>query len=306
MTADDGGRTLPERSTSNLRGHLVDPVFVGGTGRSGTTVTARLLGASSAVHVVPIEIRFHVDPGGLADLIEERVGVSQFLNRMKKQWYRRSTPDGQTRGLHLVVDEGEWMSALEAFEDVGDEHPIQASRYLLGDLLDPLALRQGASRWVEMTPPNVLKMKQLVQVYPQARFVHVYRDGRDVAHSVASMGWGPNDFSGALAYWERTFVEGLEEMRGIEESVLVVSMENLVLHDRDQTAQLLFDFVGESLDSRATEYFDRQVSADRAHIGRWSQGTSSGDQRRVNAQYEAALDRIHGEFPAVTTDLRMS
>jgi len=40
------------------------PIFVGGTGRSGTTVTAMALGSHPRIHMVPIEVRFIVDPGG--------------------------------------------------------------------------------------------------------------------------------------------------------------------------------------------------------------------------------------------------
>ena len=40
-------------------------VFVGGTGRSGTTVTAELLGRHSHFADVPIECRFHCNPNGL-------------------------------------------------------------------------------------------------------------------------------------------------------------------------------------------------------------------------------------------------
>jgi hypothetical protein len=44
------------------------PVFVGGTGRSGTTILASVLGRHSCLHVFPQEIRFHVDPDGLPAL----------------------------------------------------------------------------------------------------------------------------------------------------------------------------------------------------------------------------------------------
>ncbi len=43
-------------------------LFVGGTGRSGTTQMTRVLGSHRLVHPLPWESRFIVDPGGLEDL----------------------------------------------------------------------------------------------------------------------------------------------------------------------------------------------------------------------------------------------
>lgn len=46
------------------------PVFVAGTGRSGTSQIADILGEHPLIHRIPIETRFLVDPGGLRDLAD--------------------------------------------------------------------------------------------------------------------------------------------------------------------------------------------------------------------------------------------
>jgi hypothetical protein len=46
------------------------PIFVAGTGRSGTSQLADIVGEHPQIHRIPIETRFIVDPGGLRDLAD--------------------------------------------------------------------------------------------------------------------------------------------------------------------------------------------------------------------------------------------
>jgi len=46
-----------------------NPIFIGGTGRCGTTILAKMLGRHSQIYQFPFEIRFMVDPDGMIDLI---------------------------------------------------------------------------------------------------------------------------------------------------------------------------------------------------------------------------------------------
>ena len=51
------------------------PFFIGGTGRSGTTRLATVLGQHPAVYALPDETRFLIDPGGLEDLAHALTGA---------------------------------------------------------------------------------------------------------------------------------------------------------------------------------------------------------------------------------------
>ncbi|MCP4961992.1 MAG: sulfotransferase [Actinomycetia bacterium] len=142
-------------------------------------------------------------------------------------------------------------------------------------------------------------MSGLRTIYPGARFVHVYRDGRDVAHSVVPLPWGPNDAESALAWWEETFVDALREMRGHEEAVLLVSMEDLIINRRSENVERLFDFLGLPVDTGVQSYFEQHMSPERAHVGRWHQDLSSSERREMNLRYDAAVERIVRDSPSI-------
>jgi hypothetical protein len=73
---------------NSLRSHRVVPVFVGGTGRSGTTVIGDLLANHSQIRTsTPIEIKFLTNRSGLVDVvfgynqeIEKKSGKVSILN----------------------------------------------------------------------------------------------------------------------------------------------------------------------------------------------------------------------------------
>jgi hypothetical protein len=65
------------------------PIFIGGTGRSGTTILGRLLGAHPDYETIPVEARFHSSPDGLPGVLGGSVTPEEFVHRVVEQWYYR-------------------------------------------------------------------------------------------------------------------------------------------------------------------------------------------------------------------------
>jgi hypothetical protein len=55
------------------------------------------------------------------------------------------------------------------------------------------AERRGKPRWGDKTPEYGHHMVSILNLLPAARFIHVIRDGRDVACSLRTMWWGPSE-----------------------------------------------------------------------------------------------------------------
>ena len=65
-------------------------LFVGGTGRSGTHVVAKILNNHSHYRKVPNEARFHTDPGGIPDVLAGRTGP-EVITKPPKRWAKSSS-----------------------------------------------------------------------------------------------------------------------------------------------------------------------------------------------------------------------
>lgn len=270
-----------------------NPIFVGGTGRSGTTMVARLLGCHPDYYVIPIELRFLVDPGGLCDFVAGAADFDQFKRLITGRWWYRELQNGETRGLHRIFPEATLNTALDRLAADQADGRLPAAQAFVGELLDGLLSSVDAVQWIEMTPPNVARGRQLTQLVPGMKLIHSIRDGRDVAASVVPLVWGPSDFHAALEWWCDRVLEAEEACRGMTaDELYVIRMEDLVERDRESALDGLLEFVGLEPHEKILHHFATQVTTEKSHIGRWKRDVPSVKHEAFNSRYRALLDRL--------------
>ena len=275
---------------------FADPVFVGGTGRSGTHPVARLLGRSSRYHYISREMHFHVDKGGLADLLAGRVSLARFVRNMRGYWWERPGPRGGTIGLKGKVPEDIFEPAVAEFERSFDDDPRAASTKLVRSLLDPLAEEDGKPSWIEQTPWNVSGAPTLLELFPRMKLIHMVRDGRDVACSVTTRGWGPNSPMRGIRWWEKRLRAAAAGEQAIPpDRVLVMRLEDLLLRDRERSYRRLRDFLELEDERKMRKYFDRKLLAENANLGRWREDLPPRRVARFERRYERAVERLRAD-----------
>jgi hypothetical protein len=91
----------------------------------------------------------------------------------------------------------------------------------------------GKARWGDKTPIYVRSIPLLARLWPEARFVHLIRDGRDVALSYLSLHWGPSTIWSAARKWRRDVSAGIRDGQPLGTSrYLEVRYEALVAEPR--------------------------------------------------------------------------
>ncbi|MGI9556304.1 MAG: hypothetical protein ACR2N5_00020, partial [Solirubrobacterales bacterium] len=163
----------PMRKRKRRRRRLVPPdepprfVFVGGTGRSGTHVVAKLINRNSAYKKVPNEVRFHSDPGGFPDLLDGSTTLDEFLRKLRGEWWKGYERVRDThRGLYRYVPEERFEAAVETFASSFESDNKAACRTLYIDLLWPLAEEAGAVGLVEQSCDTVAAAPTLLELFP--------------------------------------------------------------------------------------------------------------------------------------------
>ena len=180
--------------------------FVVGVGRSGTTLLRLMLDAHPEL-AIPAETHF----------------VPELLERESE-----------------CHDAGELVDAIVGYrtwEDFGlDAEALRAAAADARGAADVLrafyglcARREGKPRWGDKTPGYVKRMKAIGHGLPEARFIHLIRDGRDVAISRRKRGMGAEKPMGDVAdLWKRRIENARRQAKRLRGRYLEIRYEDLV------------------------------------------------------------------------------
>ena len=222
---------------------LEPPVFILGSPRSGTTLLSHLLLSAGGFAVVRSELHALniIGPrfGGLKSESDRAALVETWL---ATEVHRRTGLSAE-RLRELVM--GEVRSATD----------------FLGTVMEEVCAIQGARRWSDCTPENVAYIEPLALAFPEARFLHVVRDGRDVAASIAKRGLANaaardegRELEVAALLWEWFVKQGRRGCEAFSERSMEVRYEELV-SDRGGSLERISAFIGHEVDPARVEEF---------------------------------------------------
>jgi hypothetical protein len=209
--------------------------FIVGVTRSGTTLLRLMLDAHPEL-AIPLETHF------VPDLIEAASEQGTSPERLAeiviahRRW----------GDFHLDADE-----LRERFRTLEQPTPGAFVRafYTL------YAEREDKPRWGDKTPGYSRYMRTIEKALPEARFIHLIRDGRDVALSILRQDWGPDSVTKAAKKWKRRIENGRSQASGLNH-YLEVHYEDLIL-DTEPTLRRICDFCELPWDPAVLKYHER-------------------------------------------------
>lgn len=269
-------------SSSQLDRVSTGPIVIGSAPSSGSTLLRVVLGRLPSVRT-----------GGELHVMDrpELFGVeAATLQAEFAEWMRRGWPQSFVSGAMGLFSHAEdfgWQR--EELIDAGVE--CQGWHELLQIFFERALIDGDARRWLEKTPGNVFGFHRALEAFPNARFIHLVRDGRDVVASLMRRGHSPFR---AASRWMVSVMAGLR----LETLACTtrVRYEDLVI-DPDGTLRQLCEVVGDCYDpvilqAAATEATPAVSSWLLPEQGRISAGA-------VGAYRRADTDVIHAYLRAI-------
>ncbi|MEW5987747.1 MAG: sulfotransferase [Chloroflexota bacterium] len=181
---------MPESATDG------PPIFIVGVHRSGTTLLRYMLNSSPRIYIPP---------------------ESDFIPRFFGRYPDHPLTEKQVDSLLATIFTryrfvGEWRGerpeAAAFLAAMADRSPAA----FLDTLYSQYTEQNGAVRWGDKTPIYASYVDLLARLFPQAQFVHIIRDGRDVALSMLEK-WGQKEWHIDLYFTARNWVRRIRQAR---------------------------------------------------------------------------------------------
>jgi hypothetical protein len=153
-------------------------------------------------------------------------------------------------------------------------------------------MKDGVKRYFgDSTPVNIMQADLINQLLPRSKFIHVIRDGRDVASSVVRENWGPNEHFAALDWWKKRIATGQVALSKIKnENKLEIRIEDLVIHQREATLEKIKVFLDLPSNKRIDSYFEDEILPEKLHAGRWKSEPVNAE--KFSARYQVILQEL--------------
>jgi len=184
--------------------------FIIGTGRCGTSMLAQMLNSHSKIcvpHELQILFEYSNNGSRLYEIFEERrnerFGSEDFVELIKNICPHKFHEYFDYRGF---------------FEK--QRYPVRNLKELANRLYAEITESKNKNILIEQTPWYGQRIDILNELFPDAKYIHMIRDGRDVAISFARTPWWHNDIAQNLERWD------------IEVKQIISSAEKLLNHNQ--------------------------------------------------------------------------
>ncbi len=233
--------------------------FVVGVGRSGTTLLRMMLDAHPQL-AIPPETHF----------INPLIQASGRLRFNPRTATKAIVEDERRRWNDFGLDRSALLARMEAIEPFNTSDALRAF-YLA------YAEQHGKPRWGDKTPDYIRKMKKIQKTLPEARFIHVIRDGRDAGLSqnrrIVRRGKDPLPPREMARRWRKRIVKSRDDAAEVEHYIEVryedlVTETEAVLRRVCEQIELEYDPAMLSYYERAEERLQEMAGALPAKKGR--------------------------------------
>ena len=224
------------------------PIFIGGDGRSGTTLLSVVLNSHPKLSVGP-ELHF----SGPKNLGEYTLNCAQLLQRGSDKVFGKGLKENLELkpGVQFVkrchrmgIEFQELVQILQEKEFANDKMESFSDRCrLINQLGEFVRKKNKADRWGIKIMREIKNCKSYATIWPNAQFIHIIRDGRDVAASqlIDHGTWGYSDIELAAKNWVKLLSDTRKAARDL--NYFEIKYEDLV-ENQAHTISNICDFIG--------------------------------------------------------------
>jgi hypothetical protein len=258
-----------------------DPApFVVGVSRSGTTLLRLMLDAHPDL-TIPAETHFIPKVANVVDRAIEEGAPTEVVRERALE-----AMTGHPRWGDFRLEEADVRSRIERHDPLTAGDAIRS-------FYEACAALEGKPRWGDKSPPYTYKAPRIQRALPEAHFIHIIRDGRDVALSLSEVSWGTDDVAEAAKKWASEVRKARKRAKNLARGTYMeVHYEDLVT-DPEPVLRRISDFAELPWDDAMLNYTERAQERMRGEMERTLKplggGTITAEER--TRQHQLLFER---------------
>lgn len=319
-------------------------VFIGGAGRTGTTLVRKILEKNSQVFALPFESRFISDPDGIVDfytsysanwspyLADRRIKrLEKFLLDLAKvnpfhkfigrilglinkntlifspkayfDWeLSKYIPNFERYVKKLILDLREFafpaiwrgtesykfLPKLYYGKPKSKEEVAQILRIFIEKIIQSsFQKKRGAKIYVDDCPWNILIARELFELFPEARIIHVLRDPRDTIASLKNQKWSPKSFKEVVIFLK----DIIQQWFVIKSKIPSNKYLEIKLEDLNNSPEVI---IKKLCDYLALPYENQMINFDsnKTHVNRWIKDLSEEEKKYIEENFLEIMNKL--------------
>ncbi|REL33983.1 sulfotransferase family protein [Thalassotalea euphylliae] len=230
------------------------PFFIVGSQRSGTTMLRLIMDAHPELFV-PFE--------------------SDFLAVERKYSTEYQSPQDVEEAYSALLNEtltkkGQFLEQSYLPELIKSK----TFHELFSTALSIATQKAGKQRWGIKTPGYHIRIDSLWRLFPGAKFIHIIRDGRAIAHSQRNIEWGEKNVMKLAMKWDNDLKLANKMGAMIPNNYLEIRYEDLV-RDTDKVTEQVCQFIDVKFDQSMLDYYNSSRKKMPAESMQWHKNSVS-------------------------------
>ena len=181
------------------------------------------------------------------------------------------------------------LDVADVKKQMGDSPRLPYSQAIAA-AYEAYALAKGKRYWGDKTPRYVEHIPFLTGRFPRARFIHLVRDGRNVALSYSHVDFGPKNVARAARLWQRRVGAGIRDGRALPSGRYIEIRNEDLAKDALTVTKKVCDFLELEFDPQMLDERERAKgevhkvthhhtpeASGRKHFSEWKDEMSAAD-----------------------------
>lgn len=290
-------------------------VFIGGTGRCGTNIMREILSLHPDIASHSFAHKFLIDPDGLIDfystalncwspyIIDQKIHrLEKLLNILANKRPYKETYIEWELSKHFPDYEDKCKKLIDKLIDfkyrgihygLKSERDIYFMRYIpkddlkniLGsfiiDLIKGYVDAQGKKLYVDDNTFNILFAKEILDIIPESKFIHMIRDPMDATSSLSNQRWAPKDKIKSALYIKHI----LDKIKTIKkelpnDSIITIDLYDLVNNPKNSLKDIC-KFIQIPFNHKLLD-----IDLSKSNRGRWKKELSDRESQIISSIFK--------------------